>query len=196
MHIEKSLRKASAEDLLQTLMKNAIRETFIVQRVIRLNLDPHLAISLIGAANSTAGIDSVEKILDGYGKSDTYEYQKIVMEHIDWNSVGTLLKKSDATKLSNAHQQSAQPMKQNSLETYTYFIESAATGLIKIGRSVDPEKRLKELQTAAPDKLSILKTFPENLFSEASMHEKFAHLRRHGEWFEDSPEIRDFIAAN
>ena len=40
-----------------------------------------------------------------------------------------------------------------------YIIQSDVTGMIKIGRSKDPQKRLKQLQTGNPNKLKLIAEF-------------------------------------
>ena len=42
---------------------------------------------------------------------------------------------------------------------YLYFIQSDFTGMIKIGRSKDPQKRLKQLQTGNPNRLKLIASF-------------------------------------
>ena len=42
---------------------------------------------------------------------------------------------------------------------HLYFIQSDITGMIKIGRSKDPVKRLKQLQTGNANKLKLIASF-------------------------------------
>ena len=42
-----------------------------------------------------------------------------------------------------------------------YIIQSDFTGMIKIGRSKDPNKRLKQLQTGNPNKLKLIASFKD-----------------------------------
>ena len=44
-----------------------------------------------------------------------------------------------------------------------------------------------------PDELSILAVFPGCEELEHEVHKLLEHLRDHGEWFEDDPEIREVI---
>jgi len=74
----------------------------------------------------------------------------------------------------------------------TYFIQGSSTRLIKIGRtSQHPEHRLRYLQTASPDVLTLLAVSNHDI--EAECHQKFSALRKHGEWFEPSPELLLYI---
>jgi hypothetical protein len=66
-----------------------------------------------------------------------------------------------------------------------YFIQSAKTGMIKIGRSKNPEKRLKQLQTGSPNKLKLIASFKEEGWRESELHEHLREwkVRSNGEWF-------------
>lgn len=76
--------------------------------------------------------------------------------------------------------------------TKTYFILCEHSGMVKIGTSVDPEKRLCGLQTSNPFPLKIIKITELN---ERELHHRFHHHRKSGEWFEFSDEIKQFIAS-
>lgn len=41
-------------------------------------------------------------------------------------------------------------------DSFLYFIEAVNSGFIKIGRSVNPERRLEQLSTGSPEQLVIL----------------------------------------
>lgn len=86
--------------------------------------------------------------------------------------------------------------------SYVYFITDGR-GHIKIGKADDTFKRLKELQTGNPFKLSFLLTVMLGSAAEAFeleqiLHSMFAQYQMEGEWFEagpvmeliDAPEIR------
>tara|TARA_B100000035_G_scaffold269211_1_gene242999 strand:- start:370 stop:675 length:306 start_codon:yes stop_codon:yes gene_type:complete len=64
-----------------------------------------------------------------------------------------------------------------------YIIQSDVTGMIKIGRSKDPQKRLKQLQTGNPNKLKLIVEFKEQGWKEKILHEKLNKYRLEGEWF-------------
>jgi len=66
---------------------------------------------------------------------------------------------------------------------YVYFIQGQCGGAIKIGYSVCPEKRLKELQTGYPDTLVILLMIPGSEATEHTLHREFSASRLQGEWF-------------
>jgi len=75
---------------------------------------------------------------------------------------------------------------------YIYFIEGA--GLIKIGYSIDPEMRMKGLAVASPVPLVSLGYIPGSRALERRLHKKFTAIRAHGEWFEATDELRQYIA--
>ena len=64
-----------------------------------------------------------------------------------------------------------------------YIIQSDVTGMIKIGRSKDPQKRLKQLQTGNPNKLKLIAYFEGEGWREKLLHEHLSSHRLEGEWF-------------
>lgn len=76
-----------------------------------------------------------------------------------------------------------------------YFIE-ANDGFIKIGHSIEVEVRLQALSSQYGDRLRLLLSLPGGRRREWELHAKFAGLRRHGEWFQPGPSLRDFIIEN
>lgn len=76
---------------------------------------------------------------------------------------------------------------------YVYFIQGVYGGAIKIGKSKDPEMRLKALQTGYPDTLRILLLIPGYTKIEQQLHEEFEQYRLNGEWFKPEKPILDKI---
>lgn len=66
---------------------------------------------------------------------------------------------------------------------YVYLIGSPDSRLVKIGRSVDPERRLADIQRMSPTKLAVLWRTEGGPTLEAALHRRFKTLRSHGEWF-------------
>ena len=64
-----------------------------------------------------------------------------------------------------------------------YIIQSDKTGMIKIGRSKNPQKRLKQLQTGNPNKLKLIASFKGEGWKEKIVHERLDRYRLEGEWF-------------
>lgn len=82
-----------------------------------------------------------------------------------------------------------------SLPDDLYVFESPATGMLKIGRSVDPQKRLATGTTFCPDpegRLIVVVSGAGN--REQEVHRAFSAFHSHKEWFFDRQEIREWIA--
>jgi len=80
-----------------------------------------------------------------------------------------------------------------------YFMLSTMQGknVIKIGRSNNIESRLKGFRISNPD-IKIVgyvphPSFEDSVKMESALHRKFKHLRITGEWFQVTPEIRNYI---
>lgn len=78
------------------------------------------------------------------------------------------------------------------LDGHVYFIEQGKH--IKIGFSRGPEVRLAQIQAATPHRCTLIATVPGSLDDEQKMHALFSETRVHGEWFEDTPALRAYIA--
>ena len=80
---------------------------------------------------------------------------------------------------------------------HVYFIEAETLGLIKIGFSDHVRSRMRDLQTMSPDRLRVLWFIPSTDAPslEREMHERFAHLRSHGEWFKPGGDLLDFLSG-
>lgn len=78
-------------------------------------------------------------------------------------------------------------------EKKTYFLKNKDTGLLKIGRSCDPEGRAKALQCGAGSELDILLVIDEDI--EHELHLRFSDDRAFNEWFYHSNAINSYIKA-
>ena len=72
-----------------------------------------------------------------------------------------------------------------------YFIRHQ--GHIKIGKSVDPWKRLASLQTAHYEPLEMLAIMPGSEDLEHGLHRAFGKYMKRGEWFQENGELLAFI---
>ena len=71
-----------------------------------------------------------------------------------------------------------------------YAIEAPTSGLVKIGSSKDPHYRFRTIQAMSPEMLEMRIVSPvDGRELEKSFHERFVHLRHHGEWFRQEPEL-------
>lgn len=77
---------------------------------------------------------------------------------------------------------------------YIYFVAAPEANRIKIGYSAQPQQRIHSLMTSSAYKLETLAIIIGSREQEQAMHQQFAHLRVHWEWFSDCAEIRSFIA--
>lgn len=69
-----------------------------------------------------------------------------------------------------------------------YFV--AGAGLIKIGISTNVPSRFRAIRNASPVQVELIGSCPGTTATEGWLHSQFASQRRHGEWFEDTPELR------
>lgn len=72
-----------------------------------------------------------------------------------------------------------------------YLIQGVSGGPIKIGLTTDLDARLKALTYHEP--LRVLATVPGVRADEMALHKRFAHCRVHGEWFEPTDDLMEFI---
>lgn len=74
-----------------------------------------------------------------------------------------------------------------------YFM--VAGPFVKIGYSIDPEKRRAELQTGCPFPIEIAAAIPGRIADEYRLHARFSDLRvrADGEWFHHSGELARYI---
>jgi hypothetical protein len=75
-----------------------------------------------------------------------------------------------------------------------YFIE--CVDRIKIGFSGAPLRRLVKITADAPYPATLLGVMDGGFAEELAIHEAFRDDRRHGEWFNGSIRLRDFIQDN
>lgn len=59
-------------------------------------------------------------------------------------------------------------------------------GKYKIGIAKNPSQRIRQLQTGNSDKLELIETYQSENASkiESTLHNQYAHVRNHGEWFD------------
>src|SRR5690606_10224318 len=65
----------------------------------------------------------------------------------------------------------------------------------KIGYSKSPLHRIKEIQATNPNTVTLVGYWDGLLYHEHSLHRRFAHCRKHGEWFAmTEKDLKDFHA--
>jgi hypothetical protein len=76
---------------------------------------------------------------------------------------------------------------------WVYFIQAMDTGAIKIGFSIDPLRRIKELQTGHPAILKLICCIEGTRADERAFHQRFQKDRYQGEWFHPEPILRHLM---
>jgi len=73
---------------------------------------------------------------------------------------------------------------------YIYLIQSQEDGYYKIGISKNPNKRLLTLQTGNSSPLKLINTYQTEFAEkiEGTLHRRYKHLHKEGEWFDLSIE--------
>jgi hypothetical protein len=74
---------------------------------------------------------------------------------------------------------------------FIYFVQQyrKPSGPVKIGWSIDPRRRLADLQGGSPVRLRLLGFAPGTRVDERRLHSELVGLWSHGEWFRPSPEL-------
>lgn len=80
------------------------------------------------------------------------------------------------------------------MKGFVYFIANAESGPVKIGYSLDPDKRLKQVQSGSHLRLTVLDRFRASEDAERLLHRLFRPTRLAGEWFEAREGILEFAA--
>lgn len=104
-----------------------------------------------------------------------------------------ILKEEEERQAAEAEKRFDDAILRSSFEVFTYLMEDTRNGLIKIGKSKNPERREKTLQSEAPT-VELRIAVPTASGFEYELHNNFAHLRRRGEWFElSSSDLKSVI---
>jgi hypothetical protein len=77
---------------------------------------------------------------------------------------------------------------------YVYFVRNPNTGEVKIGRSYNPEDRIKDIEREAGCKLEVMIVLDAPDL-EKELHARFTNQRTKGEWFKPDQEMLEFILA-
>jgi len=79
-------------------------------------------------------------------------------------------------------------------EMKIYFLQHGKRGPIKIGRAMDPKKRVAEVRGACPYDLRLLAVVDGSASIERGLHQKFSKLWIRGEWYRPGRELVALIA--
>lgn len=66
---------------------------------------------------------------------------------------------------------------------FVYFVINDKNKICKIGFSLDPQKRLKQIQTGCPYPLRLYRQIEGTYELEKQLHKKFQQYKTNGEWF-------------
>lgn len=80
-----------------------------------------------------------------------------------------------------------------------YAIGSPESSLVKIGKAVNLQKRVGEIQRMSPAPLAVLWSTPGGIALESALHKRFDAIHAYGEWFDfgkDDPIVLISAAAN
>lgn len=73
-----------------------------------------------------------------------------------------------------------------------YFLRAGE--FIKIGKATgDPLSRVSQLKTGCPFPIEVVATMPGGYREEGDLHNRFQHIRAHGEWFHATLELCAYI---
>jgi hypothetical protein len=141
--------------------------------------------------------DSDNHLLLNVGYSSSYVFSKtdyILTRRKEIDAVAAeLLKMEEESRADEAARRFDDSLRKSSFEVFTYLMEDTRNGMIKIGKSRNPERREKTLQSEAPS-VEMRIAVPTESDFESELHGEFDHLRRRGEWFEfSSSEIKTVI---
>lgn len=75
---------------------------------------------------------------------------------------------------------------------FVYFMSDGE--LVKIGWSVSPEHRRKDIRHERKKEITLIAWFRAVRSDESCLHERHRHLRVEGEWFRPSAEIEETIS--
>lgn len=74
-----------------------------------------------------------------------------------------------------------------------YFMHAQEAGLVKIGATSSLNSRLMALQNGGPVPLVLIGLVDGGKSVEREIHNQWAHLRSHGEWFQASADLISYI---
>ncbi len=130
------------------------------------------------------GQAELDAALKAFRANDIYD--------LTWRQAKQVIKSLTGVKRTGISLLDKKSEKKKAKRSYVYFI-SNGRGHVKIGISVNPGKRLIDLQVSNPDKLTLLGVRLGSRKLEKQLHEKFVSFRTSGEWFVLNDEIRNEI---
>ena len=128
-------------------------------------------------------------------KIDTFkEWMKFNYKYFDDEIFYNPINQKRYTREFISKKQNKKTVNINHLKTIkTYIIKDDLNNTYKIGRSINPLKREKTLQSEKPN-LKLIKIFENNI--EKELHDLYKHCRLRGEWFNLNKVQLEYICTN
>lgn len=79
------------------------------------------------------------------------------------------------------------------VKSYVYFMQERISGCIKIGTTIDPFRRRREIKFRRSRTRDFIGIMPGTRALERELHERFAATRVEGEWFRPSADLFKYI---
>ena len=83
----------------------------------------------------------------------------------------------------------------NGPDGHTYILAYPSVGVIKIGQAVYYAERLEQVRNMSPVETEVVCALV-GLHHERELHRRFAPLRQRGEFFTDTPELREYVLSH
>lgn len=154
--------------------------------------DDNVRASLAGVARrANVSIQEATDAMNWLAASDPFsditdfDGRKIEVTDFGWRILG--LEVPLENRLDRA--ESSKPTRDRS--SRVYFIRSGDH--VKIGFSRNPEARMESLRAGLAHAPVLLGHTEAMMQDERRLHKKFNHIRKHGEWFDATPELLNFI---
>ncbi len=134
-------------------------------------------------------------IIDFLSQPIYFKHLKQAINSFGFNIIGADYKISECLPIENCPWSLKKKSAKESLVD-VYFIQSVIGGPIKIGISVSISSRIETIQMMCPFILKIIGTIKGvGVETERILHEKFFKSRLHGEWFEPTKELLDYVSS-
>lgn len=147
----------------------------------------------INSLRQWKGFDSwLDQFEEGIQETIFYELGSTSIEAV--NNFGVMEEKAQAKYRDSQRRYLLDNKRSDKPESFVYFLTDGVD--IKIGRSARPNSRLSDLQIGHPAKLTLLGTMPGGTALEGALHTLFDASKIRGEWYKDSPKLREFIEQN
>lgn len=182
------------EDFLKLADENGVVDMPVESIIRRTNVPKEIverAIAVLEAPDSNSRTPDHEgrRLLRLY---DDKEWGWVIANHAKYRTITNReeLKRQNRSRVAKFKSIGGNASQEES--GYVYYAVCRASNEVKIGFSLNPWSRIKELQTARPT-VEIVATERGSLATEATRHEQFSQFRKSGEWFEFSVVLKNHV---